>query len=392
MKVAITCPASFPATQFGGIMFLAFNIARMARANGHDPTIYTTDLDFAREGDGLFNRDLPAEEERDGVRIRRSHVYARIQRFFINPGICSMIKKDKPDIIHAVGIRGFQSLAAALASKSLGVPLVVSDQGGLGTHPNAGRGATRILYRLQEPAIRMIIHRATRIIAANEYEKRIFSEYCDPAKIRIVRNGIDLGSIASPPFDYKSRHNLPRFLLFVGRLDHSKGPDILLRAARILKDSGKLDGAKILLMGPDFGFEGEVRSLIRDLDLGDVAVLVPNPSRDDVISAYHGCEFLVLPSRWEMSPLTPVEGFACGRTVVSSRIDGVADVIRDGVDGLLFEPESHEDLAEKTASLLDDPGLVKRLAASAGERSAMYSDARMWESLAAVYEECRKGT
>ncbi|MDA7960610.1 MAG: glycosyltransferase family 4 protein [Nitrosopumilus sp.] len=388
MKVAITCPASFPATQFGGIMFLAFNIARMARANGHEPTIYTTDLDFARARDGLFNKALPREEERDGVLIKRSHAYARIHRFFINPGICSMIKGDKPDIIHAVGIRGFQTIAAALASRSLGVPLVISDQGGLGTHPNAGRGTTRLLYALQEPAIRMMIRRAARIIAANEYEKRIFSEYCDPAKIRIVRNGIDLGTVASPPFDYRAKHGIRRFLLFVGRLDRTKGPDILLRAAKILKDSGRLGDAKILLMGPDFGFEGELRSMIRDLDLGNEVILVPNPPRDDVVAAYHGCEFLVLPSRWEMSPLTPVEGFACGKTVISSRIEGVADIIRDGVDGLLFEPESHEDLAEKAAALLGDPGLVSRLAASARGRSSEYADARMWEGLAAVYKEC----
>ena len=46
MKVAIVCPASLPATQFGGIVFLAVDLAREMSELGHNVTIYTTDLDF----------------------------------------------------------------------------------------------------------------------------------------------------------------------------------------------------------------------------------------------------------------------------------------------------------------------------------------------------------
>ena len=47
MKIAIVCPASLPATQFGGIVFLAVDLAREISEIGHDVTIYTTDLDFS---------------------------------------------------------------------------------------------------------------------------------------------------------------------------------------------------------------------------------------------------------------------------------------------------------------------------------------------------------
>ena len=46
VKIALVCPASLPATQFGGIVFLAVDLAREISELGHDVTIFTTDLDF----------------------------------------------------------------------------------------------------------------------------------------------------------------------------------------------------------------------------------------------------------------------------------------------------------------------------------------------------------
>ena len=64
MKIALVCPASLPATQFGGILFLAVDIAREATNLGNNVVIYTTDLDFANNAK-TFNKDLPREEMLD---------------------------------------------------------------------------------------------------------------------------------------------------------------------------------------------------------------------------------------------------------------------------------------------------------------------------------------
>ena len=61
MKIALVCPASLPATQFGGIMFLCIHIANRLTQNGHQVTIYTTDLDFANNLKTI-NKNLPKEE------------------------------------------------------------------------------------------------------------------------------------------------------------------------------------------------------------------------------------------------------------------------------------------------------------------------------------------
>ena len=131
MKIALTCPASLPATQFGGILFLCVDIAKETAAE-NDVTIYTTDMDFANNPH-TFNRELPKEELINYFKIKRSHVWFAIRLFFVNPGMYFQMMKDTPDIIHAIGVRSFQSYIAAIISRKKRIPLIISDQGGLTT-------------------------------------------------------------------------------------------------------------------------------------------------------------------------------------------------------------------------------------------------------------------
>ena len=189
MKIALVCPASLPATQFGGILFLAVDIAREATKLGNDVVIYTTDLDFANNPN-TFNKDLPGEERIENFTIKRSHVWFKINLFFVNPGIYFQMIKDSPDVIHTIGIRSFQSFIAAIIAKKKRIPLVISDQGGLTTHPDLRSGGffKKILYKLQTPMIRFVINNSTKISVANEYEKMIFAKLGQTAKIEVIRN------------------------------------------------------------------------------------------------------------------------------------------------------------------------------------------------------------
>ena len=81
MKIALVCPASLPATQFGGIMFLCVNIAKKLSNIGHDLTIYTTNLDFANNSN-TFNRKLPKNEKIENFHIKRTNVWFSIFLFF----------------------------------------------------------------------------------------------------------------------------------------------------------------------------------------------------------------------------------------------------------------------------------------------------------------------
>ena len=159
MNIALVCPASLPATQFGGIMFLCLDLAKESSKIGHDVTIFTTDLDFANNPK-TFDKKLPRIEKIDNFLINRSHVWLSIQLFFVNPGIYRQLIKHKSDIIHTIGIRSFQSLIAAYVAKKKKIPLVISDQGGLTTHPEqTSNFLKRYLFILQKPLVnyKMII-------------------------------------------------------------------------------------------------------------------------------------------------------------------------------------------------------------------------------------------
>ena len=356
MKIALVSPASFPATQFGGIMFLIADIAKEATNLGNDVVVYTTDLDFANNAN-TFNKNLPRKEIMDNFTIKRSHVWFRINLFFLNPGIYFQMMKDSPDIIHTIGIRSFQSFIATIVAKKKKIPLVISDQGGLTTHPDLKSGGIfkKILYKLQVPMINFIINNSTKISVANEYEKKIFEKFNQTSKIEIIRNGINLETMKTKTDDFKKKHGISfPFVLFVGRFSKVKGIDILLHAIKILKDRPELENIRFVIMGVDFGFQNQMIQMIDDFGIKEKIHLITNPSREDVIAAYSESEFLVLPSRWELSPLTPLEGFAFKKPVISTNVHGIPSTITDRKNGILVKNEDFHELAEAIMELIND--------------------------------------
>ncbi|WP_268544185.1 glycosyltransferase family 4 protein [Candidatus Nitrosotenuis cloacae] len=355
MKVALVCPASLPATQFGGILFLCVDIAQEISKFGHDVTIYTTDLDFANNAK-TFNKNLPRLETIHGFKINRTHVWFSFQLFYINPGMYAQIKKNRPDIIHTVGVRSFQSFIAALISKKLNIPLVISDQGGLTTHPDLqGNLIKTISYKIQDPMIKFVINQATKISVANEYEREIFSNFCDKSKTVVIRNGVSLDELYSDSIDFRKKYQIDgKFVLFVGRFSTVKGVDILLKAWALINKDMKKQHVKLVIMGVDFGFEKKMLNMIEELKIDDTVLVIKKPPRVDVISAYKTCEFLALPSRWELSPLTPLEGFAFRKPVISTTAHGIPHTITNGENSILVEPENKRELADAILKLLHD--------------------------------------
>ena len=362
MKIALVCPASLPATQFGGIVFLAVDLAREISELGHDVTIYTTDLDFSN-GSNKFNNKLSRIEKFDKFKINRTHVWFSLKLFFINPSMFKQIKNDKPDIIHTIGLRSFQSLIAWYASKKLQIPLIASDQGGLTTHPflnNSGL-LLKILYRIQNFFIKKIIRDCTSLSAANEYEKNIFLDLSPQSKIKIIRNGVNLKTLVSE-INFKIKYNIDnKFILFVGRFSKSKGIETLIHAFKLIQKNNNFSDIRLVIMGVDFGYEDDMFSLIKKFDLSDQIIVIKNPPREDVISAYGESEFLILPSQWELSPLVPLESFAFKKPVISTKSHGIPFTVQDNKNGILVEPDNSKQLAEAITKLLLDDQLRVRL-------------------------------
>ena len=365
MKIALVCPASLPATQFGGIVFLAVDLAREISEMGHNVTIYTTDLDFSN-GPNKFNKKLPRIEKFEKFLINRTHAWFSLKLFFVNTSMSKEIENDKPDIIHTIGLRSFQSIIAWRVSKKLNIPLVVSDQGGLTTHPFLDESGVflKTLYKIQDFFIRKIINDASVISVANEYEQKIFSNLNKKSRIKIIRNGINLKKLVSK-HNFKEKYQInSKFILFVGRFSKSKGIETLINAFSIIKNELKDSATRLVIMGVDFGYQDEMEKLIKKLNLSEEIKVIKNPPRDDVISAYGESEFLVLPSRWELSPLVPLESFAFKKPVISTNSHGIPYTVQNNKNGILVEPENSVELSTAIMKLLNDSKLREKLGVS----------------------------
>ena len=227
----------------------------------------------------------------------------------------------------------------------------------MSTHPSLKNEPLlkRLLYKLQTPMIRYIANQASKVIVANEYEKEIFSEFVDKSRIGIVRNGINLEILDSKETDFMKKHGIKEpFILFLGRFTKVKGIDVLLHAIKIVKKERVSLKTKFVIMGVDFGFQNEMFDMINKLKIENEVIVIKNPSRDDVITAYKKSKFLVLPSRWELSPLTPLEGFAFKKPVISTNVHGIPYTISNGKNGILVEPDDPLSLSNAILELYDN--------------------------------------
>ena len=393
MKIALICPAFLPASQFGGILFLFYDLARESSNSGHDVTVFTTDLDFANNLH-TFNKHLPRIEKMHNFKINRTSIWFSFGLFFVNPKIYSQISKNNPDIIHTIGIRSFQSFIAALISKKKNIPLRISDQGGLSTHPSLKNEPLlkRLLYKLQTPMIRYIANQASKVIVANEYEKEIFSEFVDKSRIGIVRNGINLEILDSKETDFMKKHGIKEpFILFLGRFTKIKGIDVLLHAIKIVKKERVSLKTKFVIMGVDFGFQNEMFDMINKLKIENEVIVIKNPSSDDVITAYKKSRFLVLPSRWELSPLTPLEGFAFKKPVISTNVHGIPYTISNGKNGILVEPDDPLSLPNAILELYDNEEKCRKFGISGYDLvQSECNSVRMTEQTLEIYKKVIK--
>jgi glycosyltransferase involved in cell wall biosynthesis len=153
-----------------------------------------------------------------------------------------------------------------------------------------------------------------------------------------------------------------RTLICVARLDHSKGIDVLLHAwKRMLSSSCEWRmpyEPKLRLVG-DGDLRPQLERMAVELDIGGSLEFLG--SRSDIVDLLQQAWGFVLPSRNEGMPNALLEAMACGLPCVATRVSGSEDVITDGQNGLLVEPEEPAHLARALRSLIEDSGLAQRL-------------------------------
>jgi D-inositol-3-phosphate glycosyltransferase len=283
------------------------------------------------------------------------------------------------------------------ARQRLGLPLVQS------FHTLAhAKNASLAPGDMPEPALRVhaeerIVADADAVIAPTPAEADLLRERmrARPGAVHVVEPGADL-EVFTPDGDRDAARAVlggGRIVLFVGRLQPLKGPDVAVRTlaalARRLPDGPPV---RLVVVGGPSGNgvgttdHGRLRALARELGVEDrLALLAPRPQAE-LADLYRAADAVLVPSRSESFGLAALEAQACGTPVVAADVPGLRHVLGSGGGGRLVRGWDAQAYAEALVPYLSDP----RERAGAGAAGVAHARLRSWERTAAatlaVYE------
>jgi glycosyltransferase involved in cell wall biosynthesis len=195
---------------------------------------------------------------------------------------------------------------------------------------------------------------ATIILLSTSMESYLAEHNFELPNIQLIPNGVDTARFAPSPTD-PFLDERAQVVVCVARLRWVKGIDILLRAWRLVH--AQATKARLLIVG-DGALKAQLQDLAMELGLAESVEFVGD--QDDIPAQLHRGALGVLSSRFEGMPNALLEAMACGLSCVSTRVSGSEDLIQNGVNGLLVEPEDDQGLAEALLTLVRDLVLARR--------------------------------
>ncbi|WP_425491444.1 D-inositol-3-phosphate glycosyltransferase [Nocardioides luti] len=285
----------------------------------------------------------------------------------------------------------------ALARDRWGVPLVHT------MHTMAKvKNAALALGDTPEPAARIIgeeqvVEAADVLIANTDIEAKQLIELYDaePGRVEVVHPGVDLEVFR--PMDQDTARGalgLPldaHVLLFAGRIQPLKAPDVLLRAvAELLAQQPSLRSRMVVPVvggpsGSGLDHPESLAQLSAELGLEDVVRFVPPVAQEELARWYAAATLVAVPSYNESFGLVAAEAQAAGTPVVAAAVGGLPTVVRDGHSGLLVDSHEPRDWAAALRRVLEDDDLRARLEVGALEQARSFAWERTAERTLEVY-------
>ncbi len=257
-----------------------------------------------------------------------------------------------------------------------------------------------------EPSARIIgeeqvVEAADMLIANTDTEaKQLINLYdADPTRVEVVHPGVDLEVFRPRERSVVRAHlGLPTdalVLMFAGRIQPLKAPDVLLRAVAVLleRDPGMRSRLVVPIVGGPSGsgldHPESLAQLADSLGLTDVVRFVPPVAQMELAAWYAAADLVAVPSYNESFGLVAVEAQASGTPVVAAAVGGLTTVVHDGRSGLLLDTHDPRDWADALGRLVDDPGLRAALARGALVQARQFSWDLTAERTLETYERAR---
>jgi D-inositol-3-phosphate glycosyltransferase len=257
-----------------------------------------------------------------------------------------------------------------------------------------------------EPVARIIgeeqvVEAADMLIANTDIEaKQLINLYdADPGRVEVVHPGVDL-SVFRPIDRREARADLGLpvdgyVLMFAGRIQPLKAPDVLLRAVAVLLEESPEWRSRLVVpivggpSGTGLEHPESLAQLAGELGLDDVVRFVPPVAQDELARWCAAASLVAVPSYNESFGLVAVEAQATGTPVVAAAVGGLTTVVRDQHSGLLVDSHEPRDWAATIRRVVEDDALRARLRTGAFEQARQFGWDRTAERTLEVYRQAR---
>ncbi len=371
-RVALVASSFDPHT--GGVESHVRHVARVLASRGTPVEVWTVDRGEhlgTRRVDGVLVRYLPTPQP--------SSRPGDVARFALAaPGAArawgSAYRAFRPDVLHVqcFGPNGAYALALRTLTRT---PLVVSSHGETFADDHAVFERSRLLRAALERSVAVAgaVTGCSRVVADDLVRFGV-------EDAAIVPNGVDLTGHGPAVREPAEREPV---VVAVGRIEHVKGFDLLVDA---FASSALRDRARLVVVG-DGSEAGALRRRVATAGLEDRVELPGRLDPADVAARLASADVVVVPSRADAAPLVVLEAWRSGRPLVATVRGGPPEIVTDGVDGVLVDPQDTTALAGAVLGLLDDPERAARIGAAGRRRVEDFT----WERVVDRYEDLYAG-
>ena len=293
--------------------------------------------------------------------------------------LATFLRREHFDVVHTHDL--WSNLMGVPAAFLARAPVIISSQRDL-SHLPWYQGKRRVWLRRIQGLSSMVLANANPI-----REQLIQEGHLRPEKVRVVHNGVDVEKFDRPSRDshivFANAGDGKRIVLVGNMTSEVKGHRVLINAAPMIVR--EFPDIRFVLVG-DGTYRRQFEAQVGELGLEKHFLFLGR--REDVPEILTACDIAVLPSKAEGLPNALLEYLAAGLATVASNVGGNAEIVKDGVTGLLVPPENADLLAAAVLRFLRDPDLARRLGQSGTEYVGQtFSFDRLVEQTESLYSE-----